>query len=381
MEFDNDRPVKHAYKIEIWYWILLALMNPLVNCLTFFLHDAKIWWFLLLVNIFLLPVYIFYSVAIVPKFLYQKKYIQFFALTILLLTIVQLLLFAIYSLIYDFSNQAEQSYFTYSFSTFVREFSWSFLYTLIAVGIYFIKKALSDQELLINLQKDNNSYKLKYLRNQLNPHFLFNTLNSIYALSLQKSDATPDVVIKLSDLMRYLLYECNEEQVPLNKEIEFIQNYIDIEKLRHKADIRFSIEGATDGIMIEPFLFIAFIENGFKHAFDNAYADAFIYITVKVKTDQIELTVVNNTSADIETQAKKIHGTGIKNSKSVLELLYPTTHKLNIIQTEKEESRSSELRITNAKKRLENLYPDSHTLDVILSNSAFTVSLIIKQAS
>jgi two-component system LytT family sensor kinase len=381
MEFDNDRPVKKAYRIEILYWILLGLMNPLVNSLTVFLHDAKIWWFLLVVNIFLLPAYILYSLIIVSRFLFEKKYIQFFTLTILFLAVIQLLLFGIYSLIYDFSNQTEQSYFTYSFSTFIREFLWSILYTLIAIGIYFIKKSLDDKELLINLEKDNTNFRLKFLRSQLNPHFLFNTLNSIYSLSLQKSDKAPEVVIKLADLMRYLIYECNEEKVSLDKEIEFIQNYIEIEKIRYNADVRFSVEGVTNDIMIEPFLFISFIENGFKHAFDNAYSNAFIYISIKVKPDQIELSVVNNTSVDLETQAKKIHGTGIKNSKGILELLYPTSHALNIIQTEKEQSRTNELRIRNAKKRLESLYPDSHTLDVILSNNAFTVSLIIKNAS
>lgn len=339
------------------------------------------WWFLFVVNLFLLPAYIFYSIVIVPRFLFEKKYKLFFALTILFLAIIQLLLFGIYSLIWDFANETEQSYFTYNAGTFIREFLWSSLYTLIAIGIYFIKKALDERELLTALQRDSNNLRLKYLRTQLNPHFLFNTLNSIYSLSLEKSDKTPEVVIKLADLMRYLLYECNEDRVPLNKEIGFIQNYIDIEKVRYKADIRFTIEGNTEGIMIEPFLFIAFIENGFKHAFDSAYTNAFIYITVKVKPDEIELNVVNNTSIDLETQAKKINGTGIKTSKSILELLYPTTHALNIIQTEKDENRASELRIKNAKKRLESLYPDSHTLDVILSNSAFTVSLIIKQNS
>ena len=283
MEFDNDRPVKKAYRIEILYWVLLALMNPLVNCFTFFLHDPNMWWFLFLVNLFLLPAYILYSLVIVPRFLFEKKYIQFFALTILFLASIQLLLFGIYSLIWDFANQTEQTYFTYSSSTFVRELLWSSLYTLIAIGIYFIKKALDERELLVTLQKESNSFRLKYLRSQLNPHFLFNTLNSIYSLSLQKSDKAPDVVVKLADLMRYLIYECNEEKVPLNKEIEFIQNYIEIEKIRYNADVRFSVEGETNDIMIEPFLFISFIENGFKHAFDNAYANAFIYINIKVK--------------------------------------------------------------------------------------------------
>jgi len=381
MEFDNDRPIKRAYRIEILYWVLLALMNPLVNSLTVFLHDAKIWWFLFAVNLFLLPAYIIYSLIIVPRFLFEKKYVQFFALSVLFLAIIQLILFGFYSMILGFVSQTEQNYFTYSFSTAVRECLWSIIYTLITIGIYFIKKALDERELLATLQKDSNNFRLKYLRSQLNPHFLFNTLNSIYSLSLQKSDKTPEVVVKLADLMRYLIYECNEEKVPLDKEIEFIRNYIEIEKIRYNADVRFSVEGESHQIMIEPFLFISFIENGFKHAFDSAYTNAFIYITIKIRPEEIELSVVNNTSIDLETQAKKVNGTGIKNSKSILELLYPTSHALNIIQTEKEQSRTSELRTRNAKKRLENLYPDSHTLDVILSNNAFTVSLILKTAS
>src|SRR5262249_25453713 len=157
--------------------------------------------------------------------------------------------------------------------------------------------------------------------------------------------------------------------------IEFIRNYIEIEKIRYNADVRFSVEGETHEIMIEPFLFISFIENGFKHAFDSAYTNAFIYITIKVKAEQIELSVVNNTRTDQKTQAKKIQVIGITNRKNILNLLYPTTHALSIIQTEKEHNRTSELRVKNAKKRLESLYPDSHTLDVILSNNAFTVSL------
>ncbi|SFP62838.1 sensor histidine kinase [Parafilimonas terrae] len=380
MEFDNDRPVKHTGKIEIFCWVLLALMNPLINCLTFFLHNAKIWWFVFGVNLLMLPAYIFYSAIIVPRFLHEKKYVQYFSLTILFLAAIQLILFGIYSIIWDFGSQTEQAYFTYSFSTIIRECLWSIIYTLIAIAIYFINKAFDERKLLIALQKDNDNFRLKYLRAQLNPHFLFNTLNSIYSLSMQKSDETPGIVLKLADLMRYLIYECNEEKVPLTKEIEFIRNYIELEKVRYNADIRFDIEGDSEGIMIEPLLFISFVENGFKHAFDSAYANAFIYITLKITPEQITLTVINNTSIDLETQARRIQGTGIRTSKNMLELLYPTSHALHIIQTEKEESRSTELRMQNARRRLENLYPDSHTLDVILSNNTFTVSLILKRA-
>jgi LytS/YehU family sensor histidine kinase len=260
----------------------------------------------------------------------------------------------------------------------MRESLWILVNIIFATTIAFLKKSFEEEDIIEMLEKDNAALKIKYLRSQLNPHFLFNTLNSIYSLSLQKSDQTSEVVVKLADLMRYMIYDGNEEKVPLDKEIEFIRNYIDIEKIRHKAEVRFIVEGNTDGVMIEPLLFISFIENGFKHAFDNSYNNAFIYITLKAEPGQIILTVLNNTNIDLETQAKRTHGTGIKNSKSVLEMLYPRSHALDIIQTDKEEDRKSELRIKHAKERLENLYPDSHTLDVILSNNTFTVSLIIK---
>jgi LytS/YehU family sensor histidine kinase len=379
MEFDNDRPIKPAYRIEILYWTLLGIMNPLVNCLTLFLGDPRIWAVLFLVNLIMLPAYLLYSGTIVPKFLFQNRYTAFTFTSLLSFIVIQGLLFAVYSVILKFRvSPYERSYFTYDSITITRECLWTIINMSLAIGIYFIKKALDERDLLTSLEKDNTNFKLKYLRSQLNPHFLFNTLNSIYSLSLQKSDKTPEVVVKLADLMRYMIYDCNEDKVLLSKEIEFIQNYIDIEKIRYKADVRFAVEGDTEGIMIEPFLFISFIENGFKHAFNNAYTNAFIYITVKVEPEQIALSVVNNTNIDLETQARRIHGTGIMNSKSLLELLYPASYALDIIQTDKEEDRKSELRIKHAKDRLETLYPDSHTLDVILSNNAFTVSLIIK---
>ena len=379
MEFDNDRPIKPAYKIEIFYWVVLGIMSPLVNSLTLFWGDIRIWAVLFLVNLIVLPAYLLYSATIVPRFFFRNRYTSFILVSILFFIAIQVLLFTIYSIILKFRvSPYEQSYFTYNYSTIIRESLWGIINMSLAAGIFFIKKALDEKDFLISLEKDNTSFKLKYLRSQLNPHFLFNTLNSIYSLSLQKSDKAPEVVVKLADLMRYMIYDCNEEKVPLNKEIEFIQNYIEIEKIRYKADVRFTVDGETEGIMIEPLLFISFIENGFKHAFDNSYSGAFIYITIKAEPEQIALTVINNTNIDLETQAKRIHGTGIKNSKSILELLYPASYALDIIQTDREEERKSELRIKHARERLETLYPDSHTLDVILSNNAFTVSLIIK---
>ena len=381
MEFDNDRPVKHPHKMEIAYWVLMGLLNPLLNICIFFPGDYKMWPILFVANLAVLPAYLLFSGTIVPRFLFPKKYTAFLLLSLLLFIVIEVMLFIIYTIILKFQlSGAEQSYFTFSFRTIMRESLWAIIYMALAVAAFFAKTALDQKELLATLEKENMGLQHKNLRSQLNPHFLFNTLNSIYSLSLQQSDRAAEMVVKLADLMRYMIYDCNEEKVPLNKEIEYIRNYIEIEKIRYNADVRFTVEGETEGVMIDPLLFISFIENGFKHAFDNSYSGAFIYITIKAEPGLVALSVVNNTSIDIATQAKRMNGTGIKNSKSLLELLYPHSYALDIIQTHKEERVRNELRIKHAKDRLETLYPDSHTLDVILSKSAFTVSLKIKPA-
>lgn len=382
MEYDNDRRIKPVYKTEIIYWSAVFLFYPLISFYTFFYKEVILLPVLLLISLLLFPFYFIYGKVIIPWLAFSKRYVWLTLASTGFYLIMLAFLWLIYSFLHlDKSSenfQLFQSYFIPSSFTITRESLWIFVNMTLVTGIAFLKKDFDDIDVIASLEKENANFKLKYLRSQLNPHFFFNTLNSIYSLSLQKSDKTPCVVIKLADLMRYMIYDCDEEKIPLDKEVEFIRNYIDIEKMRHKADVTFSVEGETAGIMIEPFLFISFIENGFKHAFDTSFNDAFIYVIIKTGANQIVLNVINNTNIDLETQSKKIPGTGIKNSKSLLELLYPESYALDIIQTDNEEERKSELRIINARKRLEALYPDSHTLDVILSKNAYTVSLIIK---
>jgi two-component system, LytTR family, sensor kinase len=377
MEYDNDRIVKGVYKTEVFCWVMFVLINPLVNSLGIFPHQKTAWIALILVSLLTSPLYILYARTIVPKFLFTGKHIVFAILTALFFIVVISLVFLLNGIMLSFVQGVGQYYFAYSSVNLAREGSWVFINTFLAVSIAFLRRNLNEEDTIEDLQKDNTFYKLRYFRTQLNPHFLFNTLNSIYSLSLNKMDKTPEVVIRLSDIMRFLIYECNEDKIPLEKEIEFIRNYIEIERIRYDADIQFTVEGSTESVMIEPFLFISFIENGFKHAIDNSFAKPFIYITLKVSPNQIVLNVINNTSLELETQAKKIQGKGLVNSKSVLELLYPDAYELDIIQTEVKDRKESKSRFKNAKERLQQLYPDTHTLDVILSNNTFTVSLIL----
>ena len=377
MEYDNDRIVKGTYKAEVCCWILFALINPLVNSLGIFPHQKQAWIILLVSSLLLLPLYILYSGIIVPKFLFKRNYPAYGFLTALFALLVLSILFLLYKVSQPFVSGTRQDYFAYSAISIVRESSWLLINSCLAVAIAFLRKKLRQEDTIESIQKENTYYKLRYFRTQLNPHFLFNTLNSIYSLSLNKTDKTPEVVIRLADIMRFLIYECNEEKIPLDKEIEFIRNYIEIERIRYDADIQFTVEGSTEGVMIEPFLFITFIENGFKHAIDHSFAKPFIYITLKVAPQRIALNVINNTSLELETQAKRMNGKSLVNSKTVLELLYPDAYALDIIQTDIKERKESKLRLKNAQERLQRLYPDTHTLDVILSHNTFTVSLIL----
>ncbi len=370
-------------------WIFLLLINPLVNCLTIVLPEHRgagifiaAFLLILLINAMVLSAYIVFARIFVSRFLFRKRYIFFVLISIGWFMVIHAFLLMIYSIALNIDlSPTGIAYFTYSAATILRESLWIIINMGIATAICFIRETLDKEDMITLLQKDNAFLKIRYLRTQLNPHFLFNTLNSIYSLSLQKSDRTPEVVIKLADIMRYLIDECNQEKIPLTKEIDFIRNYIEIEKIRFKADIRFTVEGETEDILIEPFLFISFIENGFKHALDNSQTLPFIYVTLKIEPDRFVLNVINNTDIDLENQAKRIQGRSITNSRSILEILYRDAYALDIIQTEKDERKESKLRLKNAKERLETLYPDNHTLDVILSNNTFTVSLIIKRVA
>ncbi|HNP23464.1 MAG TPA: sensor histidine kinase [Panacibacter sp.] len=382
MEFDNDRLIKKHPRTELFLWSLLALINTVVNGLIFFHNDIAMWLGLLLVNMAVLPLYVLFANWVFGKFFFRKKKWSFVLLsvaTILVLHVALLLLHLFLQLLP--LSPPKAAFFHISPATIGRETIWILVNLCLSAGIHFILATFDKKDIIDGLQRENNYLRLRYLRSQLNPHFLFNTLNSIYALSLQQSDQAPEAVIKLADIMRYLIYECNEDKIALDKEIEFIRNYIAIEAIRFNADIQFDVEGETAGVMIEPFLFISFIENGFKHALDNTDIKPFIYITVKVRAQEIVLNVINNTNIDLETQAKRLNGKGISGSKNLLELLYPASYQLNIIQTDKDEGQENKLRMKFAKDRLENLYPDAHTLDVILKNNVFTVSLIIKQAA
>jgi two-component system sensor histidine kinase AlgZ len=172
--------------------------------------------------------------------------------------------------------------------------------------------------------------ELNFLKAQINPHFLFNTLNNLYYLAYTQSTNTTEVIAKLSQMMRYMIYDSNYLQVPLTKEIEYMQNYVSLERLRlnDQIPISFSIEGTTEGVLISPLIFITFLENAFKHGVSNNDKNAFVKLSLTLDGKQCIYTVENSRLLSTKPEAQEKSGIGLQNVKRRLDLSYPDRYTL-----------------------------------------------------
>jgi len=184
------------------------------------------------------------------------------------------------------------------------------------------------------IQNEKLKSEVSYLRAQIKPHFLFNTLNSIYALTLEKSDSAPEAVLKLSSMMRYVVTESSRKSVSLDKEIEYIKNYISLQQLRmdDSLPLSFKITGSAIGKSISPLVLIPFIENAFKYGI-NAEEDSAIAINIDINDNGIDLTIKNN-KVNIQITEDEKTANGIENTRQRLAYLYPNKHKLLIFDKE-----------------------------------------------
>jgi len=195
---------------------------------------------------------------------------------------------------------------------------------------YFLKKEnLARAEKEAHLQSE-----LSFLRSQISPHFFFNVLNSIVYLIRSKSELAEPVTIKLSELMRYMLYQSSETQVALSQELTYLENYIDLQRVRFEEDvlINFDIKGVVQNRVIEPMLLIPFVENAFKHGI-GMVIDPIIEVQIKVEDTHLQLKVYNKITPERKKQKNDSSGIGLQNVKRRLDLLYPDAHQLQINQT------------------------------------------------
>jgi LytS/YehU family sensor histidine kinase len=219
-----------------------------------------------------------------------------------------------------------------------------FKYFVVYIGIttlFILSKSWFDliesRQELAEKEKEMIQNELKALRAQINPHFLFNSLNSIYSLALNKKENAPQVILKLSDVLRYMIYESNEAEVDLKKELLFIENYIDLQKLRTKdaKEVCLKVEGTIDDQKVIPLIFIVFIENAFKHGMKGDTKNQYVHIKFTIENNKLEFTAENNVGCIDEVEDGSFKGLGLENVKRRLELLYKGGYHLDISQSKK----------------------------------------------
>lgn len=201
-----------------------------------------------------------------------------------------------------------------------------------AVAIKLLKIAIRNEYARQLLEKEKLRAELKFLKSQINPHFLFNTLNNLYALTLQKSTKSPEVVLKLSSLLDYMLFESNVPKVPLSKEISLINNYISLEKLRYGDALEVSFNFSIDFLEreIAPLLFFPFVEMAFQQSLIDNSEPTWITIDLDIKSNVLVLKVEN---AKMDSSLKQNYDSLI-NVRRRLKLLYPNQHNLKLLDTE-----------------------------------------------
>ncbi len=335
-EISNDRSngilqlVKQTRLYHFVFWALLFLI--------IFFANINQGYFLESVLVSLIAILFYATIAYTDFFFLFPKYLKDRNLIIHLIALafIALLVTPIRTLfLFLLANgnpEAQAGYVSNQMYVFVTHFIAGVYTTTYLIIMDWLQQQREKKE----LENQTLQSELRFLRSQINPHFLFNTLNSLYALTLKKSDHAPEIVLKLSEMMRYMLYDCNEKVVNLDKEITYMQNYLELEKLRHgdKVDIKIDILGDTEKDKIAPLLLIPFLENAFKHGVKDTATPGFVHMKIHVQEGLLEMNVENSRLPSIPIiSEKKSGGIGLINVKRRMDILYPDNHALDIIET------------------------------------------------
>jgi len=198
-----------------------------------------------------------------------------------------------------------------------------------SMAVWMLRWLIIQIKFILRLKKEKTQAELMHLKSQVNPHFFFNTLNNLYGLVEQDTAKAQQLILKLSDMMRYSIYEGQNDWVTLADEIAYLENYMDLHRMRyHKTiDIRFDIEAEDRSIKIMPLLFIIMVENAFKHGVEKLRRDAFVHIRLMATKQHVDFEIENN--FDIEETGSS-EGIGLNNLKQRLDLVYLNKHELEI---------------------------------------------------
>jgi two-component system, LytTR family, sensor kinase len=288
-----------------------------------------------LIHLFFLMLIVYVNyLYLIPVFLSKKRFLSY--LILLFLTALIITPIENVCLYWNFQDYVDMDSKIELIENQYRHFILLISLLVLSTILKITKEWFSQQSIQKELENKNLQSELSFLKSQINPHFLFNTLNSIYALSLKKSDKAPELVLQLSEMMRYMLYKSNEKEVPLEQEIQYIQNYLALEQTRYgkKARIEFKCSGsATQEHRIAPLLFITFLENSFKHGLSQSITEGYVDCELIIVEERILFKLINSKTTEKDERYFQ-GGIGLSNVKRRLELLYPDRYELEIDDSE-----------------------------------------------
>ena len=327
----SNRILQHTLFWMLSFWIFAytykvsATIQTIDYIYSFFFHVSLV-----------VAVYVNLEVLI-PKFLQRQRFgLYIIGLLLILVVAVNINQFTFGIL----TDLILSDYFFISYFEFVDLAKIIAIYILITSLIKLSKSWFLLQEMNLKVatsEKEQVATELKALKAQINPHFLFNSLNVLYSLALKKSKESPDAIIKLSDILRYIIYESEHEYVPLKKEIAMIHNYLDLQRYRIDCDslLNVDIKMENENFKIAPLLILPLIENSFKHGIKGELRNTYINIHLQQKNSQFWVEIENNLGKCDEPEGKSGGGIGLKNIRSRLDIIYPKCHDFNIVETEK----------------------------------------------
>lgn len=346
--------------LHVIFWIVFFLMwNRVVN---FYISDEmnRIYFSILDVSLIVTAFYIIYA-YVMPDYLRRKRIWRLIGLSVLL----TILLAGIYSWIMEefLHHQLVPIHFDFSWDYTDMQYNRFFIALIGVLGGCFVKLAIDRLEVgrkMEMMEKEKSKAELTYLKAQINPHFLFNSLNSLYAQMEIDPQEAKGTLVSIADLLRYQLYDCNTDFIPVANELDYLSNYFNLQKIRYdNCTTQFAIEGHPDQLMMAPLLLIPFVENAFKYISDYEHQENYIKVSIDIVNGTLEFNCINTFDAGSQQQKDNMNkGFGNTNKR-----ISNTNKGIGLI---------------NVKKRLELIYRNQYTLKEEVMNGSYQVTLSLK---
>jgi LytS/YehU family sensor histidine kinase len=286
--------------------------------------------------VILLPVTIittyYLNYILIPKYIFSKRYAKFFLYFIYTLIISFYIEMGTVLVIFIGVAELKITELYPSNTNAILLIAGMYVVVFLGVALKLLNHYNHSQVEIEKLKSEKVEAELKFLKSQLHPHFLFNTLNNLYALTLEKSDRASDVVLKLSELLDYILYKCNAEMVTMEQEIKQIENYIELEKLRFggRLELTFNIGQFPITAMIPPMLLMTLVENSFKHGVSKTVLNSWIHIDLFPEGNQLIFNIKNSKQEPVDIKTDSSGGVGLQNLQNRLNLIYKDNYTFTI---------------------------------------------------